>query len=97
MKRRKHIYLKDKKYACIEILYKDRNSMPKRESVCVACYVTLPKVYRAIQVEVANPHEFSQRYFSGIVYSFLIVPVCCGIEATLIAKLLGRSKVLEVG
>ena len=96
MKRRKNIVLQGKKYACIEILYKDRDIMPKRQAVCVACYVTLPKVYNSIQVDFADPHHFSHRYFSSIVYSFLVVPVCCEAEAQLITQLLERCKVLNI-
>lgn len=71
--------------------------MPKRDAVCIACYVTLPKIYRAVEIDFANPNDFSKRHFNSIVYSFLVVPVCCEVEARLISKLIERCRVLEIG
>lgn len=70
--------------------------MPKRMAVCVACFVTLPKTYHKILVEFADPFHFSHQHFSNIVYSFLVVPVCCEAEAKFLVKLIERCKILDI-
>lgn len=96
VKRRKKIVLKGKKYPCLEILYKDRDVMPSSQAVCIAYYITLPQTYHSIQADFADPYHFSHRYFSCIVYSFLVVPVCSEVEARAITLLLERCKVLII-
>ena len=83
-------------YPCIEILYKNRDDLGSRTAICIACYVTLPKIYHAISIDYGSCADTVKRQYSGLIYSFLLIPIKNRQEAAPIIKLLRDFKILSV-
>ena len=94
MKRRRKLLLSGQTFPCIEIRYKHRGQLQVRTAICIACYVTLPKVYHCAAAEFGDCSKIATKAYPGMIYSFFIIPVRSRSEAVPILALLEREKIL---
>lgn len=93
---RKTLILSGKSYPCIEILYKYREKVQQQLGICIACYVTLPKIYHYVGCEYGDCLKISNRPYSGIIYSFLILLVESRKDSRPIIAELVNAKILKI-
>jgi len=96
MRRRRTLILEGKDYPCIEILYKYRNKLSVRTGICIACYVTLPKVYHYVNVSYGKCADIVNKKTPGLIYSYLLIPVNSVSEAKPIMELVENLKILTI-
>lgn len=70
--------------------------MHYKKMLCIACYVTLPKVYHCIEADYDYVCDFSAKPFKNIVYSIILVPVKNEKQAKDIASRMSNGTVLKI-